>query len=675
MRAVVVMFAFVSLLTAGLTDEMPVPLRQDLVRFEIVSPEQARSLDRQGVTINEVQRDYCIAEASPELLQQLAVQGWKFTVLRENVSAEYYQNFSTESSDGRYLTYQEFIDTMNIIATNNPGICRLETLATTSTGRLVLMMKVSDNVNANEPEPAIIWDANTHGDEKIGWAVAFEFLKYLLNNYGTNPDVTYLVNNREIWICPMFNPDGYVNSTRYNARSVDLNRNWGWMWGEESAPGQSVMSEAETRGLVNLLFRNPISIWVSYHAGTEAISYPWSYTDYDSIPEKRAIDQLSAGYSTRGNSYPYGQGSQIMYLINGSSKDLGYGAMGAMSWSIEVHYTKTPPASEIDPTFLRNRDAMLWFCRKAGHGINGVITDSITGLPVRAQIWLNPHNWPSYSEKINGDFHRYALPGTYSLTVQAPGYEPKTVNNVVVPATGDSSVSIEIQLMPNPARPLFGFQMVACSAVTISSNRTYPVRALGPQNGVAFSLDNNHWIIIDMDQPVRNGTGNDFSVFRSSGTGTATVQAANSWIGPWTTVGTANSARTDFDLGAVGLDSARYFRLKASGQFMLDAIEANQLTGIAARESLLPGTGVNSLTVRPSIVRERLEVECRPAAVASRRIAIYDAAGQVIDIKQLTPGQTTLMLGPEVIRALRPGIYFVRATDDTVPASHFAVVR
>jgi hypothetical protein len=655
----------------ALAQVMTAPARQDLVRIELVSPAQARDLDRLGVTINEVQPDYCIAEAAPELLNRVSALGYKYTTITENISRVYYENSLTKSPLGRYLTYQEFVDTMNVMAVNNPSICHLETLATTTTGKYLLAMKVSDNAATDEAEPAILWDANTHGDEKIGWAVAYEFLKYLLSNYGSNPEVTYLVDNREIWICPMFNPDGYANGYRENANSVDMNRNWGWMWGEEYEPGSAVMGERETRGLGNKLFNMPVAIWVSYHAGEEMIPYPWSYTTYDTIPENLAIDALSAGYSARGNGYTYGQGSLIMYLINGSTKDLGYGTMGAMAWSIEVNYSKTPPASEIDPTFVRNRDAQLWFCRMAGHGIQGTVTDSITGLPVRAQIWLSPFNWASFSERTNGDYHRFALPGTYSITVAAPGYAPRTVGNVVVPNSGDSVATVDVQLSPGPSNPLFGFQVIACSCVVISSNRTYPVRALGVHDGNAYTLDNGKWIILDMDKPVRNDSGNDFTVYRSSGSGSATVKAANDWAGPWTLVGTTSGDQTDFDLGSAGLDSARYLYLKASGSFGFDAVEAAQLSGVAENRPTPGFEPAYRLRVTPGIVSGMARISCEPAPVHPVSLGIFDIEGRKVLRAGLNQGEIELPLGP----GLRPGVYFLRSDRDRDEGARFVVVE
>jgi hypothetical protein len=623
MKPLSVILALVSFAAGSTQPAMPIPPRLDLMRIDLTDRAEIEELDRLGCVIDEVRKNgdnypfsseekglvvpffSCIAEVPPDLkpVIQTMTSVVRESTLQEDISGTYYRNSFTRSAGGRYLTYEEYRDTMNVIAMNNPGICKLETLGTTEFGNLILTMRVSSKGErrmekgeipplsfipspSSLPCPAVLFEGGIHGDEKIGWAVCFEFLKYLVSNYGSDPAVTNLVDTREIWISPMFNPDGYTLGTRGNSRGKDLNRNWGWMWGRESGCGPSAFSERENVAALENLWRRPFALYVSYHAGTTCIVYPWSYSN-DSIPERRAIDWLSAGYSTRGNHYQYGQGSQLMYYANGVSKDYGYGTQGDLSWSIELNYSKTPPASEIEPTFNINRDAMLYLCREAGHGIHGTVTDSVTGQPLHAQISVN--DWPSFTDAASGDFQRFCLPGTYSVTVRCPGYKEKTAD-IVVPATGDSTVTIAIQLnlgrrpssviydpsdvgRRTPDAGCFGFRVLACSAVAQNANRTYPVRALGPRDGRAYQLDNHQWVIIDLDRPVVNSAGPDLSVFRSGGTGSALVEAANDWRGPWTTVGIAESIRTNLDIGAAGLDSARYLRVRASGVFLLDAVE------------------------------------------------------------------------------------------------------
>jgi hypothetical protein len=54
--------------------------------------------------------------------------------------------------------------------------------------------------------------------------------------------------------------------------------------------------------------------------------------------------------SVRGTIFPYGQGSVILYLANGVTRDYVYGTYGQMAWSIELSGNSfQPPVTEILP--------------------------------------------------------------------------------------------------------------------------------------------------------------------------------------------------------------------------------------------------------------------------------------------------------------------------------------
>lgn len=626
---------------------------RDLVRIVNASREEVGTIEASGVWVNYADDSGLVAEATKEQQDVLRRAGYRIETINENITGIYAANFAEGCDLGQYLTYQQFVDTMRVIAQNNSAICKLETLGTSYGGRQLLAMKVSDNPRLHENEPAVHFEGAIHGDEKIGWAVAFEMLKYLVRNYGTDTLVTRLVDSREIWLLPMYNPDGYIGAKRTNDRGVDLNRNWGWMWGNESSMGASPFSEPENRAVLAHILRHPLVLFVSFHSGTTFISYPWSYSpDSLPIPENRHILFLSRRYNVP-TGYTVGQGYSGMYPINGSTKDFDFG-LGMMGWSIEVHLTKTPAASEIGPTFNKNRPAMLEFFHRAGQGIRGTVMDLMTGLPIPAQILVNPTNWPSYNDTSIGDFHRFYLPGTYNVTFRSPGYLDTTLSGVVVPNTGDSSVTLQVQMMPDSSAPLFAFRFIYCSFVDPLSNRTHPVSALGPHDGVSFRLDNAKYVCLDMYRPVFNRPGPDLTVYRSSGTGTAQVQGSHSWDGPWTTIGTANSAQTSFDLSSCGLDSVRYVRLTASGIFSLDAIEGVNYPSVAVRESSSLKAQTPRLTVQ-SPARGPVRFTVLGQTDPDTRIIVRNAAGRVVWNTQVNGLNTTWDS-----RSLPAGVYFCR---------------
>ena len=636
----------------------------DLVRITI-QPQDVKLLERMGVVINEVGRDYARAEVPKAVINTLKAMGYSISTIRKDIDDYYRENALKLGSLSSYLSYTQYRDSMIKMAQTYPGICKLETLGYSHQNRLLLIMKISDNPKVDETEPALHFEANIHGNEKITWGVNFLLVGYLLKNYATNPQIKDLIDNREIWIAPMVNPDGYNNSSRYNARGVDLNRNWGWMWGNEYACGSDFFSENESWKFMEHFWRHPFVTYASYHSGTIYISEPWSYTRYLQPPEQNLIRHLSQGYASF-TGYPYGQGSVGMYPINGCTKDYDYGCGGEIGWSIEVCRIKTPPPESIDAIFYgREKDAMIYLIHKAGQGIHGTIIDSMTGKPLQALIYVD-RKWQSYSCPVNGDFHRFYLPGTYDVTVIAPGYEPKTIPDVTVPSSGDSSVTISVKLVPNPSRPIFATRLIGTRYVTTSSNLTYPTKALGPHDNEAYRLDSGKWIVLACDWPIRDTLGNDFTVYRSQGTGSATVKVSNNWRGPWTTIGTANSAQTQFDLSTAGLDSARYVRLEAISQFYLDAIEGVQVPEVATGRPKIAG---GRFSLRPTVITPGtiLRVESQ---LQSSGLEFYNCLGQVVKRVPVRAGINKVRIGN-----LPAGVYFVRLVGISAPPVRLVVIK
>ena len=68
----------------------------------------------------------------------------------------------------------------------------------------------------DEGEPEVRFDAMHHAREPQGMQTVLYFTTMLLEGYGSDPLATWLVDNRELWILPCVNPDGYVYNETTN---------------------------------------------------------------------------------------------------------------------------------------------------------------------------------------------------------------------------------------------------------------------------------------------------------------------------------------------------------------------------------------------------------------------------------------------------------------------------
>ena len=81
-------------------------------------------------------------------------------------------------------------------------------------------------------------------------------------------------------------------------------------------------------------------------------------------------------------------------------------------------------------------------------GLRGIITDSITGNPLKAKVEISSHDIDSshvYSTIPIGNYHRYLYQGNYDVTFSRNGYHSKIINVSVL----NNTITIEdIQLVP-----------------------------------------------------------------------------------------------------------------------------------------------------------------------------------------------------------------------------------
>jgi hypothetical protein len=550
----------------------------DVVEMKVkvsATPEQVARIAPDVLEFYGAGEGWFVGAVTRPTYEELVREGFDIEVLVPDVRA------AALREDASFHTYQQLRDTWAIIAQNHPSICRLDTIGHSFNGNLIPAMKISDNVDVMEGEPRICFDFSIHGNENNGCEIAHYSLIQVVEGYNIDPDITRWVNEREIWLVPMDNPDGLIARTRANGNGVDCNRNYGLSWGFGSNGGSGPFSEPETQCYYWLGEEHPMAAWSQYHSGVEVVMWCWGYTT------RAAPDSVITAYEmTRYGqicNYPAGQISRILYSVTGGSVDWYQGANGALGYVAEVCDGQPSPTSQIDTINRKNWTAMKEQIERVMWGVRGRVLDSVTGQPVRARVRVNPPDWFTYTDSM-GYFHRNAHAGTYAVTFEANGYRTKTVSGVVVPADTFKVVNVSLARDSTAAACAFKVITTYMNESPTNSNPTFASYALGAGDGVRYSIGNDGYASFDMGgrTPILNGSGNDFFVIEGDTNPEAcSVFVSNDWNGPWHYVGFGTGTQ-GYDLTAAGMSTARFVRVVDDGNggtggyagFDLDAIEA-----------------------------------------------------------------------------------------------------
>ena len=116
--------------------------------------------------------------------------------------------------------------------------------------------------------------------------------------------------------------------------------------------------------------------------------------------------------------------------------------------TLEISSSKVVSANRLYRYWNYNRQALLDYIEESLNGFRGIVTDSVTGLPLEAQVFVNNHdidNSQVHSLLPVGNYHRPIKGGTYSVTYSAQGYYPKTVN---ISVTDGQCTVQDVQLVP-----------------------------------------------------------------------------------------------------------------------------------------------------------------------------------------------------------------------------------
>ncbi|MHC4942797.1 MAG: M14 family zinc carboxypeptidase [Planctomycetota bacterium] len=290
-----------------------------------------------------------------------------------------------DGSMGGHYTNSEVIGLLDDWAVQYPHlISPKQSIGQTIEGRDIWAVKVSDNPTLDEDEPEVLFESLIHCREPQGMMTLIYYMIRMLEDYGVDEELTYLVDNREIWFVPVLNPDGYLYNEqtypggggmwRKNRRNngggtygVDLNRNWAYMWGydnigsspypgDETYRGTGPFSEPETQAISDFLLSRPITTHWDTHCYGNYYLCPFGYDNVLPYGQDWDIYQEYLADISAVNGYAAGPvPGTLGYYVNGGSIDWIYQELGAFSIAPELGSTGFwPSKSEILPLAIEN---------------------------------------------------------------------------------------------------------------------------------------------------------------------------------------------------------------------------------------------------------------------------------------------------------------------------------
>jgi carboxypeptidase T len=254
------------------------------------------------------------------------------------------------------------------------------------------------------PKPKLFIMSSIHAREYAPAELSTRFGEYLVQNYGTNPDITWLLDYHEVHLLLQSNPDGRKRAetglswrkntnnnycTNTNNRGADLNRNFEFQWGccgggsnnqcDLTYRGPSPASEPEVTAVqayVRSQFPDqrddPLpspapdtatGVFMDMHSYGQLVLWPWGFTT-TVAPNGPALQTLGRKFAYHNNYFP--EQAIGLYPTDGTTDDFGYGDLGLAAYTFELGTSFFQSCGTFENTIVpANLPAMLYAAKAA----------------------------------------------------------------------------------------------------------------------------------------------------------------------------------------------------------------------------------------------------------------------------------------------------------------------
>ena len=412
--------------------------------------------------ITEQYFEVIVSDAELEVLRQNGLKPQMITVgrpfrdiqaerlVRSDAVRRYFEDALTgtlQTVPAEYPDLAQIRAQMDAVQATFPSICGVvdltETFGTLATfeGRHIVAVKISDHVTEDEDEPAFLLVGAHHAREIVTPIVALHVIEQLTQQYGLNPAITALVDEYEIWVAPVWNPDGYEyvfttdNYWRKNRRDlgvgvgVDLNRNYpfGWDAGcgggttvtSQTYRGPTAASEPETQTMIAFGSDRRFAKVADLHSYAREVRY---WTGCLPHPFMSFLASEAGDLATTIGYRP------ARSCCTGGDIHFHMAHHGSHAFLWEVHDAFQPEYASARIEAARVFSGLLALLQRP-ICLSGHVTDALTGTAVAATItYLDvtfEHSQTNGSDERWGRYHAFMPSGTYTLEFAADGYFPQ----------------------------------------------------------------------------------------------------------------------------------------------------------------------------------------------------------------------------------------------------------
>ena len=379
----------------------------------------------------------------------------------------------------RYPSYDVYLQLLQHFQDSFPHLCRIDTILDITPHpdlpHSIFAIHISNTLGQETTKPAFLYSSTMHGTEVVCYFLMLHLADYILNNATTDSAVMRILDNVDLYICPLENPDGTYHlsndmisssggySTYHNYNDVQLNRNYPHL------PGLGTMAniQPETQAIIDYVTPKHFVMSVNFHCGAELLNYPWDSWTTSQRPHADAdwFRYICQNYASlchaQDTSFMYGSGGRVVidggdwYPVSGSRQDYMTYYQRCREVTIETSLTHvvTDPV-KLQSFWTNTKDALLSYVMECDYGFWGVVTDAVTHAPVEAMVKVLNHD-KFHSEVFShlplGAYHRPIMAGTYTVEVSAPCYQTATFTVTTKPGT---KVRCDVALQPQVLAPL-----------------------------------------------------------------------------------------------------------------------------------------------------------------------------------------------------------------------------